>query len=124
MNVLVGPSRNLKGTVKIPPNKSHSFRALIMAALADGASKIIAPAVSNDWMRGVEAFEMFGARITPRANEVWEVTGVAGELQTPDDVIDCGNSGIILRFFMGLASVCEGYSVLSGDHSIRHIRLA
>ena len=27
MNLLVGPSPNLRGTVKVPPNKSHSFRA-------------------------------------------------------------------------------------------------
>ncbi len=124
MNLLVGPSPNLKGTVKIPPNKSHSFRALIMAALAEGTSKIIAPAVSNDWMRGIEALEMFGAEVNPKAESVWEIVGTGGELKTPDDVIDCGNSGIILRFFMALAACCEGYSILTGDHSIRHIRLA
>jgi len=124
MKLLVGPSPSLHGTVKIPPNKSHSFRALIMAALADGKSRIISPAVSNDWMRGIEALEMFGASIEPKAEEVWEITGTAANLTTPDDVVDCGNSGIILRFFMGLAACCEGYSVLSGDHSIRHIRLA
>ena len=123
MDLTVQKSPHLHGTVRIPPNKSHSFRALIMAALADGTSKIISPAASNDWMRGIEALEMFGAQVTPRANSVWEVIGTAGELRTPDDVIDCGNSGIILRFFMGLASCCSGYTVLSGDHSIRHIRL-
>ncbi|MCD6304575.1 MAG: 3-phosphoshikimate 1-carboxyvinyltransferase [Planctomycetes bacterium] len=123
MNLVVHRSGNLRGTVKIPPNKSHSFRALVMAALADGTSRITSPAVSNDWMRGIEALEMLGAKIQPRANHVWEVTGTAGRLTTPDDVIDCGNSGIILRFFMGLAACCDGYTVLSGDHSIRHIRL-
>ena len=107
----------------IPPNKSHSFRALIMAALAEGNSRIVAPAVSNDWMRGIEALEMFGAEVNPKANQVWEIVGTGGELATPDDVIDCGNSGIILRFFMGLAACCPGYTVLTGDESLRHIRL-
>jgi len=123
MNLTVGPSPNIRGSVRIPPNKSHSFRALIMAGLAEGTSRIIAPAVSNDWMRGVEAFEMFGAQITPKAGNVWEITGTGGHLQTPDDVIDCGNSGIILRFFTALAARCPGYTVLTGDHSLRHIRL-
>ena len=90
MNLLVGPSPNLRGTVKAPPNKSHSFRALIMAALAEGASKITDPMVSNDW--------------------------------TPEDILNCGNSGIILRFFTALAACCEGYTVLTGDESLRHIR--
>ena len=49
MKLLVGPSPGLRGAVRIPPNKSHSFRALIMAGLAEGTSRIIAPAVSNDW---------------------------------------------------------------------------
>lgn len=123
MDLLVQKSPSLHGIVRIPPNKSHSFRALIMAGLAEGTSKIIAPAVSNDWMRGIEALEMFGVKINPKANNLWEVVGTGGHLQTPDDVVDCGNSGIILRFFMGLAACCDGYTVLSGDHSIRHIRL-
>lgn len=123
MNLIVGPSPNLRGVVRVPPSKSHSFRALIMAALADGTSRILDPVVSNDWMRGVEALEMFGARIDPKADNVWEITGTAGELTTPDDIVDCGNSGIILRFFMALGACCEGYTAFTGDHSLRHIRL-
>jgi 3-phosphoshikimate 1-carboxyvinyltransferase len=123
MDLLVGPSPNLRGTVKAPPNKSHSFRALLMAALAEGDSRIVGPMVSNDWMRGVEALEMFGARIEPHARDVWGVQGTAGAPRTPDDVLNCGNSGIILRFFMALAACCEGYTVLTGDDSLRHLRL-
>jgi 3-phosphoshikimate 1-carboxyvinyltransferase len=123
MDLLAGKSSNLSGSVAVPPNKSHSFRALIMAGLADGNSRIAAPAVSNDWMRGVEALEMFGAAVTPHAANVWEVTGAAGRLCTPEDIIDCGNSGIILRFFMALAACCDGYTCFTGDRSLRHIRL-
>jgi len=123
MDLAIQKSPNLHGSIKVPPNKSHSFRALIMASLAEGTSRIIAPAASNDWMRGIEALEMLGAEINPRAGNAWEVVGTGGHLKTPDDVIDCGNSGIILRFFMGLAACCEGFTVLTGDHSIRHLRL-
>jgi 3-phosphoshikimate 1-carboxyvinyltransferase len=123
MDLTVGTSSGLKGKVRIPPNKSHSFRALIMAALAEGSSRIHNPAVSNDWMRGIEALELFGAKIDPKADRTWDITGTGGMLTTPEDVIDCGNSGIILRFFMALAACCEGYTILTGDHSLRHIRL-
>ena len=123
MDLQVRRSSALSGHVAIPPNKSHSFRALIMAALAEGTSRITGPAVSNDWMRGIEALEMFGAEAHPKANKVWEVTGVGGRLRTPDDIVDCGNSGIILRFFMAIGACCDGHTVLSGDHSLRHIRL-
>jgi 3-phosphoshikimate 1-carboxyvinyltransferase len=123
MELLVGASPNLNGAVRIPPNKSHSFRALIMAGLAEGVSRIIDPMVSNDWMRGVEALEMFGATVEPRADRVWEITGTAGQLHTPEDIINCGNSGIILRFFMALAACGEKYTVLTGDASLRRLRL-
>ena len=93
-----------------------------MAALARGKSRIVSPAVSSDWLRGIQAVEMFGARVEPSSGNAWEVVGTGGVLQTPDDVIDCGNSGIIFRFFTALAACCEGYTVLSGDDSIRHIR--
>ncbi|MFP4105080.1 MAG: 3-phosphoshikimate 1-carboxyvinyltransferase [Phycisphaerae bacterium] len=122
MDLTVSASSTLRGNVRIPANKSHSFRALIMAGLAEGTSHIISPAVSSDWYRGVEALKMFGAKVH-QDDDSWIVQGVAGQPRTPDDVIDCGNSGIILRFFMGLAACCDGYTVLSGDHSIRHIRL-
>jgi 3-phosphoshikimate 1-carboxyvinyltransferase len=123
MDLLAGASPNLNGTVRVPPNKSHSFRALIMASLAEGTSRILDPMVSTDWMRGVESLEMLGATIEPRADRVWEITGTAGQVRTADDVIDCGNSGIILRFFMALTACCEKYTVLTGDHSLRHLRL-
>ncbi|MEI7837373.1 MAG: 3-phosphoshikimate 1-carboxyvinyltransferase, partial [Planctomycetota bacterium] len=123
MDLHIHRTARLVGSVAIPPNKSHSFRALIMAALGKGVSRIVSPAVSNDWMRGIEAFEMFGAAIYPKAQNVWEVSGTGGVLHTPDDVVDCGNSGIILRFFADLGACCPGYTVLSGDHSIRHLRL-
>ncbi len=57
MDLAVGKSPNLRGMVRIPPNKSHSFRALIMASLAEGTSRIACPMVSNDWMRGLEALD-------------------------------------------------------------------
>ncbi len=122
MDLLVQQSRALRGTVHVPPNKSHSFRALIMASLAEGTSRIISPAVSSDWLRGTEAMEMFGAKIEPSHGDSWEIIGTAGRLKTPDEVINCGNSGIIFRFFTAISTCCEGYTVLTGDDSIRHIR--
>jgi 3-phosphoshikimate 1-carboxyvinyltransferase len=122
MNYVVRPTRRLRGSIRLPANKSHSFRALIMASLAEGTSLIHAPAVSHDWMLATEALEMFGAEITPKAEHTWEIVGRGGQLQTPDDVLNCGNSGITLRFFAALAGRCDGYTVLTGDDSLRHIR--
>lgn len=123
MDLQIDPSPNLHGSVAIPPNKSQSFRALIMAGLAEGTSKIMNPAVSNDWMLGTEALEMFGASVEPHARNLWEVRGTGGQLRTPEDVINCGNSGQILRFIGSMAACSPGYAVLTGDHSLRHLRV-
>ncbi len=122
MDLIIQPSRDLAGRIAIPPNKSHSFRALIMASLAEGVSYIRKPAESNDWRLGVEAMRRFGAGIE-RCDGDWTITGVGGKPQLPDDIIDCGNSGILLRFLAALAGCCDGHTVLTGDHSLRHIRL-
>jgi len=119
---IIQTSGNLSGKVDIPPNKSHSFRALVMAGLADGTSRIIHPAESNDWMLATEAFEMFGAVVTPHKDNVWEVQGNGGRLTVPDDIIHCGNSGIFMRFTTAIASLGTGYTVLTGDESLRKIR--
>jgi len=73
-------------------------------------------------MLGTEALEMLGATVRPRAEKVWEIVGTNGHLSTAEDVINCGNSGIILRFFTALTTCCDGYTVLTGDESLRHIR--
>lgn len=122
MDLIVSQTRRLRGEVSVPPNKSHSFRALVAAGLADGVSAIRRPAVSNDWRRGVRALQMLGAKVEQDDGQSWRISGVAGRPKTPDDVIDCGNSGLILRFFAAAAGLCDGYTVLTGDESIRHIR--
>ena len=124
MDWLVKKTNNLQGKVLLPTNKSHSFRALIFAALADRKSRIQNPAVSADWFLGVKALEQFGAKIQQisEKDNCWQVTGVAGKVETPSDIINCGNSGILLRFLSAIASLAPGVSVLTGDHSLRFIR--
>ena len=63
-----------------------------------------------------------GGKIEQTAADRWQVTGVAGRPCMADNVIDCGNSGLIFRFFTAAAALCDGYTVLTGDASIRHIR--
>jgi 3-phosphoshikimate 1-carboxyvinyltransferase len=123
MDLTIRASSNLSGSITIPPNKSHSFRSLIMASLAEGQSVIRTPAISNDWRLGVQAMRQFGATVTDEGDGVWTIKGVAGEPKTPESEIDCGNSGILLRFLAGVATACKEEVTLTGDHSLQHIRL-
>ncbi len=118
----VTKSQNLKGEVRMPRSKTHSFRALILASLADGISFVRHPKLSGDWHEAVNAMKMYGATIEEVEKQVFRVKGVGGNLQTPTDVINVNNSGTMLFFIAGVAAACPGWSVITGDESIRTLR--
>ena len=118
----VTKSNNLQGEVRMPRSKTHSFRALILASLADGISFVRNPKLSGDWHEAVKAMRMYGAKIEEIEKNVFRVEGVGGNLQTPADVINVNNSGTMLFFVAGVAAACSGWSVITGDESIRTLR--
>lgn len=118
----VTKSHNLKGEVRMPRSKTHSFRALILASLADGISFVRNPKLSGDWHEAVKAMRMYGANIEEIGKNVFRVEGVGGNLHTPADVINVNNSGTMLFFVAGVAAACPGWSVITGDESIRTLR--
>jgi 3-phosphoshikimate 1-carboxyvinyltransferase len=118
----VTKSQNLRGEVRMPRSKTHSFRALILASLVDGVSFVRNPKLSGDWHEAVNAMRMYGAKIEEGANNIFRVEGVGGNLQTPADVINVNNSGTMLFFIAGVAAACPGWSVITGDESIRTLR--
>lgn len=122
MNLAVKKSSHLNGTVTMPSSKTHSFRALILASLAKGTSVIRKPKISADWNQAVKAMKLYGAVIEEKKNNVFQVKGTGGNLNTPDDVINVGNSGTMLFFLAGIAAACSGRSVITGDESIRKLR--
>lgn len=115
-------SQGLKGEVRMPRSKTHSFRALILASLADGISFVRNPKLSGDWHEAVKALRMYGATIEEIEKNVFRVKGVGGNLQTPADIINVNNSGTMLFFIAGVAAACPGWSVITGDESIRTYR--
>lgn len=78
-------SGSIRGDISMPPSKTHSFRALILAALADGTSVIRQPKISSDWQEAVKAMRLYGAEIQEIEPELFQVQGVAGKLRTPED---------------------------------------
>ncbi len=116
----IKPSK-VKGTVNIPPSKSHTLRAILFAAMAHGNSEIRNFLHSPDATAMIEAMRSFGAKIDVTADRL-RVQGLAGKLHAAENVIDSGNSGIVLRFVGALAALNPTYTIITGDHSIRHNR--
>ncbi len=111
----------IKGTILIPPSKSHTLRAILFGALGKGKTIIKNPLQSADAQAMIQACRLLGAKIATYPDRL-EIEGVDGKIHAIDDVIDAGNSGIVLRFISAIAALSSQYTVISGDHSIRHQR--
>jgi 3-phosphoshikimate 1-carboxyvinyltransferase len=106
----------LRGTARLPGDKSISHRALILAALAVGRSRIEGLNEGADVAATAAALRALGARIT-REGDVTLVDGVGGLLR-PEAPLDCGNSGTTARLLIGLVSSHPIRAEFAGDASL------
>lgn len=112
----------LGGSLRIPPSKSQTLRAILFASLAQGTSTVSHYLDSPDTHAMMVACRELGATITQTPNQL-QITGTSGKLKIPENIIDAGNSGIVLRFITALLATLPAHSVITGDHSIRYNRV-
>lgn len=113
----VQPSK-LSGEVTAPPSKSYTHRAFMVALLAKGESKILAPLLGLDTRATIDAARALGAEVVQRG-DVWHVKGTGGKLKSPTDVIDAKNSGTTIRMMSAIAALSPKPVKLTGDESIQ-----
>lgn len=111
----------LSGKIVAPPSKSQTLRAILFGSMGEGVSRIHRYLKSPDTLAMVEALRLFGVEIQIEENQI-EIQGCAGKLKAAANVIDAGNSGQVLRFIAALAALLPTYTIITGDHSIRHQR--
>lgn len=120
MKFIVNPS-TLSGSITIPPSKSHTMRAILFASLAQGVSHVQQYLSSPDTDAMINACRQLGAAIEVSPS-VLTIRGVEGQPKIPPNIIDAGNSGQVLRFMASIAALTSGYTILTGDESIRYSR--
>lgn len=120
MRFLVDKS-SLAGEISVTTSKSHTMRAILLASMAGGQSRVRHPLPSPDAEAMIKACRALGAKITEQLDEL-EIAGTGGNLQVPADVIDVGNSGQVLRFGAAMAARLPQYTVFTGDNSVRTLR--
>ena len=108
----------LSGHITVPGSKSHTIRALILAAMAEGTSHISNPLPSNDCLSTAAAVRKVGADVDFGDNTVWTVSGAGKNLHLPEDQIDVGNSGSLMYFLCPVLSTLPGQCTFTGDESI------
>ncbi|RPD83614.1 3-phosphoshikimate 1-carboxyvinyltransferase [Luteimonas sp. 100069] len=113
------PGAPLRGEVRVPGDKSVSHRAIMLASIADGTSRIDGFLEGED-ARATEAiFRSLGAGIEAPEPGVRIVHGVGIDgLRRADGPLDCGNAGTGMRLLAGLLAGQAFDSTLIGDASL------
>ena len=118
MKLISRKSNKIDGMIELPPSKSHTVRAVVVALLADGTSIIKKPLNSGDGLSALTAAESLGAKIEQKEDE-WIIQGTNGNPIIHSDKIDIGNSGTSLRMMVSIAALQEKEIIFDGDSSIK-----
>lgn len=114
-----GTSFVVRGTHRVPGDKSVTHRALMLAALAPGTSIIGGALTSLDAKSSARVLRALGAQIGPlRPDAVIRVTG-RRRLGSPVVPLQCGNSGTTARLMLGILAGHPFSATLTGDRSLR-----
>ncbi len=124
MPVEVAPASRLRGELVLPGDKSISHRALMLALLADGETRITGAGDGADVRSTAGIVQALGAHVTRAPGEAGNVdyvvqSGGATAVHGLAAGLDCGNSGTSLRLFAGILAGLPVDVTLDGDASLR-----
>ena len=122
--ITVEPASSVRGRLHVPGDKSISHRYAILAALADGTSRITGYAPGADCQTTLDCLRALGvdvARTPDDAGPSLVVVGGLGigGLAPPAAPIDAGNSGTTLRLLAGVLAAHPFETTVTGDASLR-----
>lgn len=119
IDYIVTPGGKLRGTLRVPGDKSISHRAIMLGALADGTTLVEGFLEGDDALATLNCFRAMGVKIDRPAAQrvVIEGVGLQG-LQAPARPLDCGNSGTSMRLLSGILSGQQFSCELVGDASL------
>ena len=117
-NFLTSNSGPLKGSIKVPGDKSISHRSIMLGSIADGVTRVSGFLEGEDSLATLNAFRDMGVQIERNgSNVVIHGVGMRG-LKEPKNPLNLGNSGTSIRLMSGLLSAQNFDSKLCGDESL------
>jgi 3-phosphoshikimate 1-carboxyvinyltransferase len=109
----------LKGEAIIPGDKSVSHRSLMFGGLAKGRTVVHGLLEGEDVLNTAAAMRAMGATITKNDDGTWTTEGVGiGNLQSPSEFMEMGNSGTSTRLLAGLVAGHPITAEFRGDASL------
>jgi 3-phosphoshikimate 1-carboxyvinyltransferase len=107
----------VRGVVRPPGDKSISHRALMLAALAHGTSKVDGLLPGDDVKSSARVLRQLGAKISRIGDAAVRIDGA--RLMAPGARLNCGNSGTTARLMLGILAGQRFAATLTGDASLR-----
>lgn len=122
--ISIRQAARLRGEPKLPGDKSISHRALLLAALADGESRITGASDGEDVRTTADLLRRLAVAVEREdrpdgLSDYWVVSAGFESLRAADSALDCRNSGTTLRLLAGILAGLAARSVLDGDASLR-----
>jgi 3-phosphoshikimate 1-carboxyvinyltransferase len=114
---IVRPARNIAGALRLPGDKSISHRYAMLAAIAEGTTRLENFSTGADCASTLGCLAALGVRFERNENAV-VIHGSGPKLQPPKMPLDCGNSGSTMRMLSGLLVGQAFSSELLGDESL------
>jgi len=122
LKVTIVPTANLSGEIAAPPSKAQTHRTLVAGLLSEGTTTIANPLSCDDTEATANAVSALGARLS-RMEHTWRILGT-GRPRTPASEINCGKSGVTLRFMVPIVSLVRGRSTIVGEEALMRRPLA
>ncbi len=120
MNMRFDPARGLSGELRAPPDKSISHRAALLGAMASEPVRVERYLHAADTDSTLQAVRALGALVEEHGEDLVVRGAGLREAREPEEPIDVGNAGTLLRLLPGWLAAQEGRSfTLDGDESIR-----
>ena len=106
--------QSVSGQVTLPGSKSITNRILLLSAIADGATTIIGPLVSDDTLHMIDALKKLQVDLTQKDNGDILIHGARGNFKNKSAEIFLGNAGTAFRPLTAALSFSKGQYTLSG----------
>ena len=111
-------SKGLRGTIRVPGDKSISHRSIIFGSLAKGETKVYDILRGEDVLSTIQVFRDLGVSIQDDG-DVIRIQGVGFQgLQAPTAPLDMGNSGTSIRLISGVLAGQDFSVTMVGDDSL------
>jgi 3-phosphoshikimate 1-carboxyvinyltransferase len=116
-SVIVRPARNIVGQLTLPGDKSVSHRYAMLAAIAEGITRLANFSTGADCASTLACLRALGVKWEREGSTV-RIHGCGPRLSAPVSSLDCGNSGSTMRMLSGILAGQEFTSELIGDESL------